>query len=74
MKSYEFYLKQPEILNKMVNIIKDFSPVINDEDTRSFSGSYATVLNNSCGKFEEIAGRSRLEGSRGLETGKNKNR
>ena len=40
------------------------------EDTRSFSGLYATVLSNSCGNFEGIAARSGLEGS---QTPKNKN-
>ena len=32
----------------------------NEKDTRSFSGSYSTDFNNSCGKFDLIAARSRL--------------
>ena len=34
--------------------------------TWAFSGSYLTMLTKSCGKFEEIAARSRLKGSQGL--------
>ena len=32
--------------------------IIKGKDTRSFSGSYSTDFNNSCGKFDLIAARS----------------